>query len=64
MTINVIKKSKSGTFGTVNVSKCARCGLDHHGLDMMNFTNPPEMVAHYAICPETVEPILITILES
>ena len=64
MDTNVTEINKSGSFGTVNVSKCARCGLDHGGLDMMKFTNPPEFATHYSVCPETGEPILMKIAKT
>lgn len=54
------------SFTHVRVTDCARCGEDHGDLHMLHFKNPPvlseEAFTHYAICPNSGEPILMKIV--
>lgn len=45
----------------ITIFTCTRCGQDHEEILCNPLTNPPEEFTHYAICPRTHEPILITI---
>lgn len=47
---------------TTDVEDCARCGGDHE-IVASPFTRPPENYSHYAVCPETEEPILVAVLD-
>ena len=44
----------------IDVGRCARCGQDHK-LPFHRFENPPEYCTHWAICPNTFEPVLLRI---
>lgn len=41
------------------VTNCARCG-EIHTLEFVAFTTPPPDATHWALCPRTQEPILMT----
>lgn len=43
----------------VNITKCARCGNDHNDVPRYNITNPTGLMDYWAICPDTLEPIII-----
>lgn len=52
----------------VNIEDCARCGERHKNIKVFSFTRIPENVliygepiTHFAVCPETYEPLLINI---
>ena len=49
---------------TVNIIGCARCGCDHVLLTVKEFLNPitleNSVATHWATCPSTEEPILIS----
>lgn len=48
----------------IDVAECARCGRDHPGLRFEPFLRPSvfcdRVVAWWATCPETTEPIFLT----
>jgi len=48
----------------VDVSRCARCGRDHRGLEFQRLTNPTDEREWFARCPATREPILMEIRET
>lgn len=45
------------------IERCARCLGDHDGIHLKPFTLKPKRCdyTHFAICPATEEPILITV---
>lgn len=47
----------------ISIQGCARCGESHDVVTMMEFINPPPGYTHWAICPETGEPILAYFVE-
>ena len=49
--------------GYMPVKTCARCGCDHI-ITFKRFKNPIDRFTHWAICPNTSEPILIEIYET
>ena len=55
MTVDELRKCKSVT---VDVFNCARCGKDHKDLEFWKLTRQLDM-SHWALCPETQEPILL-----
>jgi hypothetical protein len=47
-----------------NVMGCSRCGGDHDALVFQRFANPIEVepeLTHWALCPTTGEPLLMTV---
>ena len=42
------------------VGRCARCGGDHNDLEIKPLVRPGKFT-HYTYCPETLEPMLVTI---
>ena len=55
--------------GKINVVKCARCGVDHSGLELREFTEGPlldsvkEPYPYFTFCPLYLEPILVRLKE-
>jgi len=45
------------------VKTCARCGEDHI-ITFRRFKNPIDRFTHWALCPNTNEPILLEIYET
>jgi hypothetical protein len=45
----------------LDVRHCARCDKTHMALSFMPLSNPPPDVSHWAMCPQTHQPILLTI---
>jgi len=47
----------------MSINGCARCGKNHNYLEIKKFKkNPVRNNTHFAVCPNTKEPILIKIL--
>jgi hypothetical protein len=44
----------------ITIKCCARCQLDHT-VEFLEFKTPPPKYTHWAICPNTKEPILLWI---
>jgi len=42
-----------------DVGRCARCGKDHAQLEFRPLANAPDEWTHWAMCPETNEPVLV-----
>jgi hypothetical protein len=56
---------QTGEAVKTSIGNCARCGQNHHGLPVREFTRPPKRphgYAWFAICPVTDEPILLRIV--
>jgi hypothetical protein len=49
---------------TTDVKNCARCGGAHNALEFAPLSNPPDDITHWALCPTTQEPILLTVTEA
>jgi len=53
---------------TVTVNGCARCGGTHEALAFRPFRRPPfaieSTISHFAACPSTEEPILLSVKEA
>lgn len=51
---------------SLNVSGCARCGRDHHGLVIASFHRPIKVNGdtwkYWTTCPDLDEPILVNIV--
>ncbi len=45
------------TFKT-DIHKCARCGKTHESIEFIPLLNAPEDASHFAMCPETHQPII------
>lgn len=41
------------------ITNCARCGRNHRVLRVTKFRKPPEGYTHWAVCPNSRDPILI-----
>lgn len=41
------------------IINCARCREDHEDLKFARFQWPPKDATHWAMCPRTMEPILM-----
>lgn len=48
---------------TQGVTNCARCGGDHRAIEYRPFTSKPPSHTHFGICPDTNEPILLSMVE-
>ena len=50
----------------VDVRKCARCNGNHDAVLFKEFTIPPDDIeyTHYGLCPDSREPILLSIVEN
>lgn len=46
----------------VNVGSCARCGQDHRQHPFHKLTRRQDEWSHWAVCPESGEPIMLAIL--
>jgi hypothetical protein len=46
-----------------NITNCARCGKNHATVQAFAFVNPPPRFTHWATCPTTADPILITVMD-
>lgn len=44
-----------------DVGTCARCQADHQHILFHQFEYPADRFTHWAICPTTGEPILMTV---
>lgn len=47
---------------SVGVKHCARCQQDHR-IDFLKLVSPSSGITHWGTCPETQEPILLTIVD-
>jgi hypothetical protein len=51
-----------GKVFSATVRRCARCGIDHlEPLEFRPLLNPPADLTHFGMCPETAQPILMTV---
>lgn len=46
----------------VTIRDCARCGDNHDNLMFQRFQYPPDDFDAWGMCPDTNEPILMTVL--
>ena len=46
---------------TTDLINCARCGGNHPKIDFRPLTRPMGRITHFALCPATVEPVLLCI---
>jgi len=44
---------------SITVFNCARCGDRHDCLTFYPFTNAPDEYEFYAMCPTTIQPVLM-----
>ena len=51
------------THVTLPVKNCARCGGDHPIIQYRPFTSKPPSYTHFGTCPDTGEPILLSMVE-
>jgi hypothetical protein len=49
---------------TTNIGFCARCGKDHPNLEFVKFARSAGRDTHWAQCPETGEPILLSVSDT
>jgi hypothetical protein len=47
-----------------NIFSCARCGKDRKLLCFARLNNSPDRYSHWAMCPNTKQPILLRIVSS
>ncbi len=50
-------------FTILKIENCARCGETHEKISCFKFNRPCESFTHWAQCPQTLEPILISFEE-
>lgn len=43
-----------------NVESCTRCGQAHEAVEYRPLSNPPDWISHWAPCPKTGEPMLLS----
>ena len=58
-----VKNAKAKWEHSITVKSCARCGKDHKDLKFVRFAQaqPDDRHTHWAVCPNTLEPILLVI---
>ena len=46
-----------------NLSNCARCGKSHKDIEFLKFKKKADDYTHWAMCPNTDEPILCVVMK-
>ena len=60
-TLEEILDAVEGSVPCVRVKDCPRCGGEHWNLDFKPLDGGGEAATHWADCPETGSPILLTV---